>query len=455
MVKRIALAFFLLAAGTAAFATASVASPPPLTRITSLGVGPVPDYGMADLDGTLYLVYQTTAPGSSTPNGLAMTSISPSGSITAPVQVLSGWTPGRPGLASGYGILNVFFGAVSPGPNPVSGVWEMTSNDLGKTWSAPADVAAGGALEALAYGSDVTAQLNPEPVLTLPQAGGLVVQQGVGAGSPAQVVTDNSDNFAADVNSAAAGGTVVAGWQSLAGSGGDWLQAVAPSLGTPQLVPGQHRNQLVVAGTAPGSHFYAAYTMDNTSVRLLEYGGGSVAVGAVPGVNADVLGVATGLAGRIWVMWGDSGHGIAVTRSNTAVTRFEPIQHLPYQSTSLYRLAGDGQYGPLDLLVDEIPNTGGGQVPGTFFARVLPKLSAKATVKAVKSKKGVIVSHKVIVAVTDAGDPAHAIVKIAGQQQTTNNSGIATFSLAASIKGTVTVTVSALDYAVTTTSVHL
>lgn len=56
-------------------------------------------------------------------------------------------------------------------------------------------------------------------------------------------------------------------------------------------------------------------------------------------------------------MWGDE-HGIAVTRSNTAVTRFEPIQRLDHASTTLYRLAGDGRNALLDLFVDEIPNTG-------------------------------------------------------------------------------------------------
>ena len=39
--------------------------------------------------------------------------------------------------------------------------------------------------------------------------------------------------------------------------------------------------------------------------------------------------VATGLDGRLWVMWGDvngSASRIAVTRSNKAGTKFEPIQ---------------------------------------------------------------------------------------------------------------------------------
>ena len=406
MSKRVARTAVLLTVAAAAFAAAAAASPPP-TRITSLGVGPVPDYGMVNVNGTLYLVYQTTASGSSAPNGLAMTAISPAGHVSASVPVLSGWTPGRPGLVFGSGFLEVVFGAMSPGPTPTSGVWAMNSSDLGHSWTPPANVAGGGPLEGLVHGADVTAQITGgNGVLTLPQAGGLVVQQGFGAGSPAQ------------------------------------------------LVPGQHRNQLVVAGSDSGAGVYAAYTPDNTVVRLLRYGGGSVAVGKASGIGTDALGVATGLARRIWVMWGD-GHGVAVTRSNKAVTRFEPIQRLAYQSTTLYRLGGDGRNGPLDLLVDEIPNTPG-QIPGTFFARVLPELSATVSVTAVKNTKGQVVLHKATVHVTDAGDPVGgATVKIGGQQKKTSGSGTAKLTLPASLKGKVAVTVSAPGYATLTTIVHV
>ena len=43
-------------------------------------------------------------------------------------------------------------------------------------------------------------------------------------------------------------------------------------------------------------------------------------------------------------MWADdSGGGVAVTRSNKAVTRFEPIQHLKLKSAVIYRVSGDGR----------------------------------------------------------------------------------------------------------------
>jgi hypothetical protein len=214
------------------------------------------------------------------------------------------------------------------------------------------------------------------------------------------------------------------------------MRQVAPSLGTPQKMPGQIRNELVLSGRDAGAGVFAAYTQDGSSVRLQRYGGGSVAVGKLRGVTPAKLGTATGLAGRIWVIWGDD-NGVAVTRSNKAVTRFEPIQRTRPDSAGLLRLSGDGRLGPLDLLVDQIPN--GNPIPpsGTFYARVLPQLSAKAKVK----------KHKLTVKVTDAGDAvAGAKVKAAGKKATTNAKGTAVLKLSPKTKGKLAVTVTKTGY---------
>ena len=171
-----------------------------------------------------------------------------------------------------------------------------------------------------------------------------------------------------------------------------------------------------------------------------------------------MLGAATGIDGRIWVMWGDDGSGgIAFTRSNKAVTRFEPIQDVDPKAGSIYRVQGDGRLGPLDLLVDEIPSGKGPIQPaGIYYARVLPELSATVSVSVVKNKVGVIVAHKLTVAVTDAGDPvAGATVSAKGQQKKTNTKDVAVLTLAGSGGGTVTVTVTAPSYHALTESVHL
>jgi hypothetical protein len=450
-----------IVAALAITGTVSASPTPKFTRLSTVGVGPMPSYGMVrTADGTLHLVYQTTPGGVASPNGLAATSISPAGSV-GQVAALQGWQAGRPGLITlPNGTLEAVFGAISPAPTLISSIWAITSSDGGATWSAPVNVKGGGPLESLAYGSDLTAQMfGSTPLLTLPQAGGLVIQEGLVAGSPAQLLTDNTDNSAGDVNTAvdAGSGDVVASWQSLAGNGGTYIQTVAPNIGGAQLVPGQPRNQLVIAGRDAGPGVFAAYTPDNTHVRLFRYGGFSLAVGSVAGVPASTLGVATGLDGRIWVMWGSDSGGLAVTRSNKAATKFEPIQHLDYIPSSLYRLSGDGRLGPLDLLVDEIPPAKSGPVPptGTFHARVLPELSANFSTTAVKNSQGKVIAYKLDVGVTDAGDAVSgAIVSSGGQTAKTNTAGIAKLNLTAT-SSSITVTITKAGYQKLTKSIQL
>jgi hypothetical protein len=298
------------------------------------------------------------------------------------------------------------------------------------------------------------------PVLMLPQAGNLVVQRGIGSGAPTAVVTGSADGSMTDADVAvdAASGAVVAGWQSVAHDPKLFLQSVAPTAGAASAVPGQSRTAIVLAGRDGGTGVFGAYTSDGKHVRLLRYGGGSVAVGSRTGTSAKVLGVATGIDGRIWVMWGDdSGGGIAVTRSNKAVTRFEPIQAVDSDAFSLYRISGDGRLGPLDLLVDQTPNTKGAAAPaGLYYARVLPILSATASTTAVKNKQGTVDAHKLTVKVTDAGDPvSSASVSANGQQKKTSPQGIATLTLPGSAPSSVTITVTSPGYHLLTQAVHI
>lgn len=430
-------------------------------RVTTIGVGTWPNFGMTRTgDGKLHLAYQT--PKSATnmlPNGLGERSIGKDGTPGGQVQALSGWNTTHPGLlALPDGSLLSAFGAISP-KTQIGGVWASTSTDGGATWTAPANVGSHSSLEALSYGADITGQLaGSTPVLTLSVAGHVVVQRGLGKGSPTQEVTNSSDGSAGDVDSALdpSGNEVVASWNSLAGKGGDYMQTVAPTLAKAQLVPGVEKNEVVISGRDNGPGVYGAYTSDNTHVRLLRYGGGSVKVGSKSGVTAAVLGTATGVDGRIWVTWGSDNGGIAVTRSNMAVTRFEPIQHFDPKAFSLYRLSGDGRLGPLDLFVDEIP-TAKGKVPpgGSFHARVLPKPSVLVTVKKktkkVKKKSGKIVTkvvaYKLKAKVTDAGDPlAGATVKAAGKSTTSDATGRAKLKLPGSLSGKKTLKVTHPGY---------
>ena len=118
-------------------------------------------------------------------------------------------------------------------------------------------------------------------------------------------------------------------------------------------------------------------------------------------------------------MWGDdSGGGVNVTRSNKAVNAFEPIQHLNPKSAVLYRLSGDGRLGPLDLLVDQIPDTGTIQPPGLFYAPGAAPSCRHASASSRSRIKKVVDRTHAHVNVTDAGDPvAGAVVTVHGVAQ--------------------------------------
>src|SRR4051812_16907326 len=140
---------------------AAAAAAPSLARVDSIGVGTSPNYGMVRTpDGVLHLVFQTSPGGTAAINGLATRPISPGGKLGTQVQALSGWSAGKPGLVRlPNGTLEAVFGAVSPPPNQISGVWGIGSSDGGGGWSTPVNVGKPGPDEALAYGSDMTAAL--------------------------------------------------------------------------------------------------------------------------------------------------------------------------------------------------------------------------------------------------------------------------------------------------------
>jgi hypothetical protein len=412
-------------------------------------------------DGTLHVVFGTKVNWGNSADGIGATSISAAGHIGAQVQALSGWNAGIPGLVPlPSGQLEAVFGGGadngSTGAN--SGPWGIVSSDGGATWSAPADVGSG-TMEAFA--GDITAHLSGStPVLTVPGAGGLVIQSGLGAGSPVFGLDTAGHGSLGNVDAAldATSGALVASWYSSDTSAGLWMQQVAP-VGAAQKVPGPldtaQRQQLVLAGRDKGPGVFAAYAPDQASnkIRLLRYGGGSVAVGSIKDVHAYNLGVATGLDGRIWVMWWGplNGHGvIGITRSNKADTRFEPIQRYQLDSAYMWRIFGDGRLGPLDLLVNEVPTppagtpAGQGLVNGIYWARVLPELSAHASAAAANKAKTKFV---LAVKVSDAGDAvAGAKVTALGKSAKTSNQGIAKLTVSGSQGQTATVTITAPGY---------
>lgn len=433
--------------------------------LAKAGYGITPPSFARTADGTLHLVFETNTSWGNSANGVSALSISPSGHVGPLVQALdwgnSGGSPnGIPGLAVlPGGSLEATFGG---SPGGVDGPWGISSSNGGATWSSPSNVGSG----SMAFGDSYVplAVSNGTPVLVAGCCGEIVIQQGFGTGAPTYQLTNSSDNAAGETGLAsdAATGAVVAGWGSNAGSGGLWIQQAAPTEGAAAKmpVPSQYGTgvSVILAGRDSGPGVFAAYPGNyatTTHMRLLRYGGGSVAVGSVKGLRANAWGVATGNDGRIWVIWSGQINGkgiIAVTRSNKAVTRFEPIQRYVSNWSSLFTLSGDGRLGPLDLLMGGAPAVKAGQlVDGIYHSRIVPVLSATDSVKNLGGGK-----YRLKVHVTDAGDAVSGgTVSAKGQSHKTNSSGTAKITIKGSAGQHVTVTVTAPGYHSLKTSIKL
>ena len=435
--------------------------------LTKSGYATTPIGFARSADGKLHVAYETNTSWGDSASGVGAVAISPSGNVGPQVQALAwtGLTSGTPNGAPGLAVLpNGSLQAVFGGsPSGDEGPWGITSTDGGATWSAPVNIGSG----SMQFGdSNVTLQVsNGTPVFTAGCCGNVVIQQGFGPASPTYQLTNTSDDAAGNTASAldAKTGAVVASWDSNAGSGGIWLQQAAPSAGAAQKapIPSQYGTgaPLMLAGRDTGPGVFAAYPADfgsTTHVRLLRYGGGSVAVGSVKGLHAAVSSVATSLDGRLWVMWAGelNGKGVtAYTRSNKAVTRFEPIQVGRFTWADLWTLSGDGRLGPLDLLMSGTPDTKGPLVQGIYYARLLPELSATATASAANKKK---TKFTLKVNVTDAGDAVSgAAVSAKGQSKTTNAKGVAKLTVKGSAGDHVNVTITHPGYRSLTISVKL
>lgn len=408
-------------------------------------------------DGTLHVVFETNINWGNSANGVGAVSISASGHVGPQVQALNWGTSGGspntiPGLAilSGGALEATFTGSPSGDPGP----WGISSTNDGSTWSAPADLGSG-SMES--GGGQTTLQAsNGTPVLTDGCCGGITVQQGFGTGSPTYQLTNNSDDVAGLVDTAvdAASGADIATWDSSAGSGGQWLQQIASTEGTAIKLPepsqyGSGGTQAIVAGRDSGPGVFTVYPANwanTTRMGLYRYGGGTITVGSLRALHADNWGVATGPDGRIWVVWAGvvNGKGItAVTRSNKAVTRFEPIQRYAFAWSGGITLSGDGRLGPLDMLVDGTPSVGPDHgIQGIYYARIQAELSAKVSVKKLGGGK-----FKLKVKVTDAGDAiSGALASAKGQSKATSSAGKAKLVITGSSGQHVTVDITALGY---------
>jgi len=124
--------------------------------------------------------------------------------------------------------------------------------------------------------------------------------------------------------------------------------------------------------------------------------------------------VCTAPEGRLWVAWGGNAGGLFVTRSNRAVSAFEPVQKvgLP-QGPGLTFLQCEGSAGPADLFADS---------GGFFHTHVLAHLSLSARTA----------KTKVTISARDAGDPVAGVsVAVGGKHLKTDAHGLVSMTLRA------------------------
>lgn len=407
--------------------------------LAKAGYGSTPVAFARTADGVLHIAIDQNTNWGDSFNGIAEVPIGTTGHIGATVHALT-WSgqsaPGIPGLTVlPGGALEATWGGSLLGSY---GPWGITSSDGGATWSAPVNIGSG---SMVAGDSHVpVAVSNGTPVLAAGCCGNLVVQQGFGSSSPTYQVTNSTDGCAdnSDLAVDAVTGAAIASWDSCDGSGGLWLQQVAPSAGAAVklAVPKQYGTGepaiLAARNSAPGGVFaaYPANYAETTHIDLYRYGGGQTPVGSVKALHADVWGVATGSDSRLWVMWYGQNtktgkYEIAVTRSNKELSAYERVQVFALNYSSMNSLQGEGSLGALDMLLNGTPS-GNGAAAGIYYARVLPVLTAHISAHGIKNSRGTITSYRSKVKVTDAGDPVEgADVSSGPSSASTNKAGIA------------------------------
>jgi hypothetical protein len=408
---------------TIAAAPAPNAGPPgKWTRITDTNLDNIDEVGLARTsDGVLHVLWP--AQSGALDNAVMHTGITPKGEVAGTQTVEGGLHSLRsPDLiVEPSGGLRTFFGATT-GVNDHDGIRTASAGPDGASWTVQA-LRASKSQQAGEVGAALTS--SGTPIFAWAISFHLYVHTGMNPTTPdldlrtETKCCDYSPDLATD---SATGETFVAWYSNATGEFGTWVQRVAPSLGEKTFVPGsaqngnavhpRNRTQIAARIGAPGVFVaYCGEYPECKRARLWQVGSGEpMTVGR--GGDVESVGISASPGGRLWVFWQDNDSDLLkATRSNPAATKMGAIVKVkpPKGTTSLWRVAGEGSLGHLDLF----SHVSTGNSIATWHTQVRPGLTLRC-------QGGKVINCTV----SDAGDPlGGAKVTIGGKTLTSNSKG--------------------------------
>lgn len=333
-------------------------------------------------------------------------------------------------IAADGGLRAFFSGLVGVEGEPLQGPMATATSADGTSWTAPAvasnNTPTGRSPVYAASGIGAALGTANTPIFAWGDSAPGVAGYHVGTSPAGPDVRFSTECcvYAPNIGVDAITGEAVLAWQFLHNSGnGTAYQSISPA-GARTVAPGaaaaETSTRTAISGRIGAAGVYLAYLFgDNQflSVPAVVQVGGGGAKKLPSASGARMIGLAPAPEGKMWFSWMRK-NVLYATRSNKDVTKFGAVVKVkpPAGTSAIYRLAGEGSGGWLDMLaLAEVSSA-----INNWHQRVLPGLS-------LSGKKG---TGKVTVTVTDAGDAIKgAKVKIGKLSKTTNSKGKAVFKL--------------------------
>ncbi|MGE5325570.1 MAG: hypothetical protein ACM3NO_00915 [Deltaproteobacteria bacterium] len=408
-------------------------------------------------DGTLHVIWVRK-------NGnnydLMHTAVDRDGKVAAsPSTVLSSWaTLSTPALVAAGSRLYAFWGGLrtTDVKDPYSGgkIYMTTSENSGARWNLDPG---GKSTSNSTYASPTAAAISKSGEFVTAWAVSFALGAHVGLdGKQPDLKLESrcctyQPKFAVD---SATGEVALAWYSNVSKENGLNVQTVLPTLGTANYVPGSaddsraqslSADQVVgVTGRLDAPGIYVGYCSGYPTCKTVEVWPYRAAQPMMveQAQGARFVNIAAAPEGRLWVMWMRGGR-IYATRSNRAANRFGRAITVqpPPGTTDIWKVGGNGELGPLDLLASmSVPANG----LATWHTRVFPPLNLNASPSHFKAAEG----GKVVFTVSDVGDPVSgATVTVNGKTLTTDANGHASMTFPKGSKaGSDTATAAMKDY---------